>query len=478
LYFVILIMKSINPYTNQVIAEYPEHSSGQVSEIIQTVHETWLQWKETSFEQRSYLFRNAAQVLRDGKDEYARLITSEMGKIIRESQAEVEKCAVACDFYADHAAEMLMDEVIPSDATSSFVTFEPLGVILAVMPWNFPFWQVFRFAVPTLMAGNAGVLKHASNVPGCALAIEDIFRKAGFPPDLFRTLLIPSSMVEGVIANPMVSAVTLTGSEGAGSHVASVAGKHIKKTVLELGGSDPFIVLEDADMEAAVKTAVTARMINQGQSCIAAKRFIVAEKVAGVFEARIKDEFEKLIAGDPMDPATQVGPMARPDLVDEIGRQVRESVEMGARLITGGYRDARIEGWKDERMEGYRDGVMPDAGCFYSPTVLTDVGPGMPVYDEETFGPVVAIIRVKNEEEAVSVANDTEFGLGGSVWTKDLVRGERVARKVTTGAMFVNGLVKSDPRLPFGGIGKSGYGRELSAYGIKEFVNVKTIWVG
>ena len=350
-------MKTINPYTNRVIAEYPEHTPGQVSEIIRSVHETWRQWKETSFEHRALLFRNAAKVLREGKDDYARLITSEMGKIIRESQAEVEKCAVACDFYADHGAEMLKDEVITSDATRSFVTFEPLGVILAVMPWNFPFWQVFRFAVPGLMAGNAGVLKHASNVPGCALAIEEIFLKAGFPASLFRTLLIPSSMVEDVIANPVVRAVTLTGSEEAGSNVASVAGKHIKKTVLELGGSDPFIVLEDADMDAAVRTAVTARMINQGQSCIAAKRFIVAEKIAGIFESRIKEEFDKLIVGDPMDPATQVGPMARPDLADEIGRQVRESVEMGARLITGGYRDARIQGCKDTGMARCR---IPD----------------------------------------------------------------------------------------------------------------------
>jgi succinate-semialdehyde dehydrogenase/glutarate-semialdehyde dehydrogenase len=457
--FVIGSMKSINPYTNQVIADYPEHTPEQVNEIIQTVHETWLQWKETTFDQRAACFRNAAQILRDRSKDYAGLITSEMGKIVRESRAEVEKCAVACDFYAEHAAEMLKDEVIPSDASRSFVTFEPLGVILAVMPWNFPFWQVFRFAVPTLMAGNAGVLKHASNVPGCALAIEDVFRQAGFPENLFRTLMIPSSLVEGVIVNPRVRAVTLTGSEGAGSKVASTAGKMIKRTVLELGGSDPFIVLEDADMDAAVSTAVTARMINQGQSCIAAKRFIVLEKIAGIFETRIRQEFEKLVIGDPMEPGTQVGPMARPDLVDEIDRQVKQSVEMGARLLTGGYR-------------------MPDAGCFYMPTILTNISRDMPVYHEETFGPVVAIITAKDEEDAIRIANDTEFGLGGSVWTRDAERGEKVARKVNTGAMFVNGLVKSDPRLPFGGVGRSGYGRELSVYGIKEFVNVKTIWVG
>jgi succinate-semialdehyde dehydrogenase / glutarate-semialdehyde dehydrogenase len=451
-------MKSINPFNNKLIKEYTENSPVEVREIISSTDVAWQKWKDTTFEQRAVCFRKAAQVLRSRKDEFALLITSEMGKIIRESQAEVEKCAVACDFYADNASELLQDEVLPSDATKSFVTFEPLGVILAVMPWNFPFWQVFRFAAPSLMAGNAGLLKHASNVGGCALAIEGIFRESGFPDNLFRTLMIPSGLVAGALENPKVAAATLTGSELAGSQVASLAGRLIKKTVLELGGSDPFIVLEDADLGAAVATAVTARMINQGQSCIAAKRFIISDKVADEFEKRLKIEFEKLVVGDPADPSTQVGPMARPDLVQEIDRQVRRSVEMGARLLTGG-------------------SVIPGPGWFYPPTVLTDVRKGMPVYNEETFGPVVAIIRARYETEAIAFANDSEFGLGGSVWTKDIKRGEAVARKIETGAVFVNGLVKSDPRLPFGGIKKSGYGRELSSYGIKEFVNVKTIWM-
>jgi succinate-semialdehyde dehydrogenase/glutarate-semialdehyde dehydrogenase len=330
------------------------------------------------------------------------------------------------------------------------------------MPWNFPFWQVFRFAAPSLMAGNAAVLKHASNVPGCALAIEAIFREAGFPGNIFRTLMIPSSMVKPVIEHPAIAAVTLTGSESAGSEVASAAGKMIKKTLLELGGSDAFIILEDADMEKTVRTAVTARMINQGQSCIAAKRFIVVESRIKEFEEKIKAAMQNLKTGNPLEPETQVGPMARKDLVDDIDRQIQQSIKMGARLVLGGKRTKRTE----------------RTGFYYLPTVLADVKPGMPAYCQETFGPVVAIIGVKNEAEAISVANDSEFGLGGSVWTNDLKRGESVARKINTGAVFVNGLTKSDPRLPFGGIKKSGYGRELSEYGIKEFVNIKTIWIG
>jgi succinate-semialdehyde dehydrogenase / glutarate-semialdehyde dehydrogenase len=452
-------MKSINPYNNILIAEYPEHTLAQAGEIIDQVHAAWLEWKNTSFEHRSSCLRNAAQVLRNKKDEFATLITSEMGKIISESLAEVEKCAVACDFYAENGAGMLRDEEITSDASRSYVTFEPLGVVLAVMPWNFPFWQVFRFAVPALMAGNAGVLKHASNVGGCALAIESIFSEAGFPPNLFRTLLIPSGMVKEIIENPGIAAVTLTGSELAGSQVASAAGRLIKKTVLELGGSDPFIVLEDADLEKAVATAITARMINQGQSCIAAKRVIVVEEIADKFEYLLKKEMAKLRPGDPMDPETQTGPLARPDLVEEADRQVSESVLLGATVVLGGYRDTGMQ------------------GCIYPPTIISNVRAGMPVYSEETFGPVVAVIRVKDEWEAIAVANDTEFGLGGSVWTKNLQRGDAVARRIETGAVFVNGLVKSDPRLPFGGIKKSGYGRELSSFGIREFVNIKTVWI-
>jgi succinate-semialdehyde dehydrogenase / glutarate-semialdehyde dehydrogenase len=353
---------------------------------------------------------------------------------------------------------MLQDQVIASDASHSLVVFQPLGVILAVMPWNFPFWQVFRFAAPSLMAGNAAVLKHASNVPGCALAIEEVFRDAGVPKNLFRTLMIPSSIVKEVIANPHIVAATLTGSEAAGSEVASAAGKLIKKTVLELGGSDPFIILEDADMDNAVRTAIKARMINQGQSCIAAKRFIVVESRVPEFEEKVKQAMESLRMGDPLDPQTDVGPLARKDIAEEIDRQVQRSVSAGARLVLGGQPHNR-------------------PGCYYLPTILSDVRSGMPTYHEETFGPVISIIPVKNEEEAIAVANDSEFGLGGSVWTKDVERGERVARKIETGAVFVNGLTKSDPRLPFGGVKKSGYGRELSEYGIREFVNIKTIWI-
>lgn len=452
-------MKSINPTTNEIIKDYQEHTSEEVNLIIRDVHDAWLEWKETSFEYRAGLFRNVAKILRDNRESYGRLMTAEMGKIIRESVSEVEKCANGCIYFADNAELLLKDQLLDTDASRTLVVFEPIGVILAVMPWNFPFWQVFRFAAPALMAGNAAVLKHASNVPGCALAIEEIFRKAGFPANIFRTLMIPSSMVENVIANPLIAAATLTGSEAAGSQVASAAGKHIKKTVLELGGSDAFIVLDDADMDKTIKTAVTARMINQGQSCIAAKRFIVVESRLKEFEEKLVRAFKMLVPGDPTKPDTSVGPLARKDLVDDIDNQVMQSVMAGAKLLLGGSK-----------------ADLP--GNYYLPTILTKVSKGMPVYDQETFGPVVAIIPVKNEQEAVRIANDSSFGLGGSVWTEDLKRGEAVARKIQTGAVFVNGLVKSDPRMPFGGIKKSGYGRELSEFGIREFVNIKTIWVG
>ena len=452
-------MKSINPSTNELIRDYPEHTSSEVKEIINDVQTEWLAWRETSFEHRSKLFKQTARLLRERKEDYARLMTAEMGKIIRESMAEIEKCANACDFYSDHAAEFLKDEIIPTDASLSLVTYQPLGIIFAVMPWNFPFWQVFRFAVPSIMAGNAAVLKHASNVPGCALAIEEIFRDAGFPENLFRTLMLPSREVASVIGNHDIAAITLTGSEAAGSEVAAAAGKLIKKTVLELGGSDAFVILKDADIEKAVKTAITARMINQGQSCIAAKRFIVVENRKKDFEIRVKIALDALRIGDPLDPQTDVGPLARFDILQDLDKQVQKSVAAGARILLGG-----------------KPGDQP--GCYYLPTILTDVKPGMSVYHEETFGPVLSIISVENEEEAIKVANDSDFGLGGSVWTEDLERGEFVARKIQAGAVFVNGLVKSDPRLPFGGIKKSGYGRELGEAGIREFVNTKTIWIG
>jgi succinate-semialdehyde dehydrogenase/glutarate-semialdehyde dehydrogenase len=452
-------MKSFNPFTCQFGKEYPDHSSAELPEIIGHVQQSWLKWKETTFLHRAELMNRAASILRYRKDELARMMTWEMGKLLRESEAEIEKCAWVCEYYAENAEKFLRDEVCETDASRSFVAFQPIGIVLAVMPWNFPFWQVFRFASPALMAGNAAVLKHASNVPGCAMAIESVFLEAGFPANLFRTLMIPSRLVDEVIANPLIRAVTLTGSEAAGSSVAALAGKLIKKSVLELGGADPFIILEDADLGKAVKTAVTARLINQGQSCIAAKRFIVAKELLPEFEHELKNMFEALKTGDPMLPETAVGPLARPDLVDEIERQVNISISAGARLVTGGKRIDR-------------------PGCYFQPTILSDVGPGMAVYSEETFGPVVSIIPVNSEEEAIAVANDSEFGLGGCVWTRDLERGERVARQINTGAMFVNGMTKSDPRLPFGGISKSGYGRELGTYGIKEFVNIKTIWIG
>jgi succinate-semialdehyde dehydrogenase/glutarate-semialdehyde dehydrogenase len=451
-------MQAVNPATGEIIKEYPEHTGAQVAGIIEEVHREYLSWRRTDFERRRTLMHNAAHVLREGKEDYARMISTEMGKIISESRAEVEKCAWVCEYYADNAEKFLADEIIPTDASRSFVAFQPLGVILAVMPWNFPFWQVFRFAAPALMAGNAGVLKHASNVPGSALVIEEIFRKAGFPPNLFRTLMISSSLVDDVIKNDRIKAVSLTGSEPAGMAVAAAAGREIKKTLLELGGSDPYIVLEDADLAACVKTSVTARMINAGQSCIAAKRFIVVESIVRKFERMQKEIMESLKVGDPLDEKNQVGPLARPDLRDELEIQVQKSIKMGARLLCGG---KKIAG----------------PGAFYEPTVLTDVKKGMPVYHEETFGPVAAIIPVRDMEEAIEVANDSAFGLGGSVWSQDLARAEEVARRVETGAMFVNGLTKSDPRLPFGGIKKSGYGRELSQFGIREFVNIKTIWI-
>ncbi len=452
-------MKSINPATGEIIGTYKEHTATEAEQIIDRVHTEWIIWRDYSFDTRAAAMKRAATLLRTRKEEYARLMTQEMGKLLREAMAEVEKCAWVCDFYAEHGPAMLQDEVIPTDASRSFIAYQPLGVILAVMPWNFPFWQVFRFAAPSLMAGNAAVLKHASNVTGCALAIEEIFRKAGFPEDLFRTLIIPSAAVQAVIDNPRIAAATLTGSESAGSHVASAAGKQIKPTLLELGGSDAFIVLEDADIDAAVKTAVTARMLNQGQSCIASKRFILVDQVADEFIVKLKSALGSMKMGDPQNDTTQVGPLARPDLVDEIERQVNESLGAGAVLVMGGKR-----------------GIRPET--YYEPTILDGVMKGMTVYHQETFGPVVAVIRVHDEEEAIAVANDSEFGLGGCVWTRDKERGEAVARKVETGAMFVNGMTKSDPRLPFGGIKKSGYGRELGVPGIRQFVNAKTIWVG
>jgi len=451
-------MKAINPATGELIKDYSEHSDAEVAQIVEQADAEFRRWRETSFEHRARLMHAAAEEQRKNKQKYAEIITQEMGKTITESLAEVDKCAWVCDYYADSAAKFLADEIVETDASRSFVAFEPLGVVLAVMPWNFPFWQVMRFAAPALMAGNAGVLKHASNVPASALALEEIFHKAGFPEHIFRTLMIGSRQVEKVIRNPLVKAVTLTGSEPAGMQVASIAGSELKKTVLELGGSDPYIVLEDADLSACVATSATARMINQGQSCIAAKRFIVVESLVKEFEKQQTAIMQAMKMGDPMQHDTKVGPMARTDLLEELDDQVQRSVNAGARLLCGG-----------KKADG--------PGAFYLPTVLSDVKKGMAVYEEETFGPVSAIIPVQDAEEAIAVANDSRFGLGGAVWSRDLKKAEAVARRIETGAMFVNGMTKSDPRLPFGGVKKSGYGRELSHYGIKEFVNIKAIWI-
>lgn len=451
-------MESINPATCQHIKSYNLHSNEEAIGIIAYTQQAWINWKTTSFSLRSKKMKLAASILRDQKEDLAQLMTLEMGKAIHESRAEIEKCAWVCEFYADNAESFLADEIVETNASKSFVSFEPLGIVLAVMPWNFPLWQVFRFAAPALMAGNAAVLKHASNVPGCALAIETIFVKAGFPENLFRTLMISASQVEAVILNPHVRAVTLTGSEAAGMNVAAIAGRALKKTVLELGGSDPYIVLEDADIDTCVATAVNARMINNGQSCIAAKRFIVVECRLAEFESKKTEIMSSLKVGDPLLPDTQVGPLARADLRDELHEQVQASLNKGARLLLGGK-------------------IIPGPGFFYEPTIVSDVKPGMGLYHEETFGPVSAIIPVKNAEGAIAVANDSEFGLGGSLWTNDLVRGEALARQVESGAVFVNGMTVSDPRLPFGGIKRSGYGRELSHFGIREFTNIKSIWI-
>ncbi len=454
-----MAIESINPATGQLIKTYDEMTPGEVKEAIDRAHEAFLGWRETGFPQRSDLMRGAARVLRENAEEYARLMTEEMGKVIGEGRAEVEKCAWCCDFYAENAASFLEPEIIETDASRSFVTFQPLGVVLAVMPWNFPFWQVFRFAAPALMAGNVGVLKHASNVPGCALAIEDVFRKAGFPENTFRTLLIGSGQVDSVIENRRVTAVTLTGSTPAGRAVASKAGEVLKKSVLELGGSDPYVVLEDADLDTTVRTCVTSRLINAGQSCIAAKRFVVVDSVRKAFEERYVEQMRAKRMGDPLEKETEVGPQARHDLRDELHGQVMKSIEMGARCLLGG-----------EIPEG--------DGAYYPPTVLTDVRAGMPAYDEELFGPVAAIIPVRDEAEAIRIANDSVFGLGAAVFTSDIERGERIAtEKLEAGCCFVNAFVRSDPRLPFGGVKESGYGRELSHYGIREFVNIKTIFV-
>lgn len=450
-------MQSVNPFNNQLLADYQEMSSEVVKSIIDKTYKSWLSWKKTSFAFRSDLMLNAAAILRSKKKELSELITLEMGKLIGEAEAEVEKCAWVCEYYAENAQSMLADEPIITDGQKSMAIFQPIGPVLAVMPWNYPFWQVFRFAAPTLMAGNAGLLKHASNVQGCALAIEKVFIEAGFPENIFSSLIIGSSKVEEVIANPKVKAVTLTGSEFAGSQVASAAGKFLKKSVLELGGSDPFIVLADADLDEAVRLGVKSRMLTSGQTCISAKRFIVVEEIAETFLSKMIVKMGKYMPGNPLDHLTPLAPLSKRNFVEEVHNQIENSVKMGAKCIFGGQ--------------------LEPTGCFYLPAILTNVTRGMPVFSEETFGPVAAIIVVKDEDEAIEIANDSLFGLGAAIWTNNLDKGEEMARKIEAGAIFINGLVKSDPRLPFGGIKNSGYGRELSEYGIKEFCNIKTIWI-
>jgi succinate-semialdehyde dehydrogenase/glutarate-semialdehyde dehydrogenase len=454
------MIKSINPATDEEIKVYREMTDQEVSGILEKSQKSFLDWKEKPFSVRADKIKKAAVLLRDRTERLSELMTMEMGKPIRQSRGEIEKCAGACEYFAENAESFLKDEVVKTDASKSFVTFQPLGVILAIMPWNFPFWQVFRFAAPNLMAGNAGILKHSSNVSGCALAIEEIFKDAGFPEDLFRTLIISSKKIEGIINNKLIQAVTLTGSVAAGKSVASAAGAALKKTVLELGGSDPYVILEDADLEKAAETCVASRLINSGQSCIAAKRFIAVEKNYKDFEVLYIQKMRTKKMGDPFDETVEVGPQARTDLRDELHEQVLKSVLKGAKTVLGGK-------------------IPERKGAFYYPTVLSNVTLGMPAYEDELFGPVASLIKVKNEDEAIKIANDTSFGLGAAVFTADEDRGELIAKKkLIAGNCFINDYVRSDPRLPFGGVKESGYGRELSSFGIREFVNIKTVYRG
>lgn len=452
-------MESINPHSGEKIRSYSSYSDEQVNSLLQAADKAFHDWRKSSFAERAKLMRAAGSVLRERKNELAELMADEMGKVLRDGAAEVQKCADCCDYFAGNAEKFLANQYVATDAKESYVAFDPLGVILAVMPWNFPFWQVFRFAAPSLMAGNVGVLKHASNVSGCALAIQDVFEKAGFPQHVFTTLLVESSRIEKIIRHPVVKAVTLTGSTPAGKSVASIAGSEIKKSVLELGGSDPYLVLEDADMDLAVETCVKSRLINAGQSCIAAKRFIVVKSLREEFERRYVEKFKAVRYGDPRDENSDIGPLARMDLREQVHKQVQRSIQQGAKLLVGGR--------------------IPDGpGAYYPPTVLTGVRPGMAAFDEEVFGPVAAIIEANNENDAISLANLSSLGLGSAVFTNNKSRADRIAREIEAGSVFVNAFVKSDPRLPFGGVKKSGYGRELSWFGIREFVNIKTVYHG
>ncbi|HEU0180515.1 MAG TPA: NAD-dependent succinate-semialdehyde dehydrogenase [Blastocatellia bacterium] len=453
-----MTIQSINPATGERLRSFEALSESQIEEKISRAAETFSGYRRITLASRARMMTRAAEILEAEKEEFGRLMTTEMGKPLRAAVEEAMKCAWNCRFYAEKAAEFLADEQIPTGATRSFIRYQPLGPVLAVMPWNFPFWQVFRFAAPALMAGNVCLLKHASNVPQCALAIEEIFRRAGFPEGAFQTLLIGSDQVERALDNPRVVAATLTGSAAAGSSMATAAGGRIKKTVLELGGSDPFIVMPSADLNEAVKTAVRARAINNGQSCIAAKRFIVAEEIADEFERRFVEGMESLKVGDPMDETTDIGPLATEDILETLEDQVRESVSQGARVLTGGERLMR-------------------AGNYFAPTVITDIPPDSPAYIEELFGPVASLFRARDLDEAIRLANDTTFGLASSAWTNDDEERDRLIDEIEAGLVFINSMVASDPRLPFGGVKSSGYGRELSREGIREFVNIKTVWI-
>lgn len=450
---------AVNPATGERVGSYPAHDRAEVEARVARAHQAYLAHRFAPFEERAGWLRRVGDLLRQRAKEYGLLMTREMGKPIAAAEAEIAKCASVCDYYAEHGAAQLASEPVQSDARTSYVAYRPLGVVLAVMPWNFPFWQVFRFAAPALMAGNGAVLKHASNVPGCALAIEAVLRDAGVPEHLFQTLLIGSADVAHVLDQRAVVAATLTGSTAAGRAIARLCGERLKKTVLELGGSDPYVVLADADLDLAAQVCAKSRLINAGQSCIAAKRFVVVEAVYDAFVPRFREALASARMGDPEDPATELGPQARHDLRDELHGQVLRSVERGARVLLGAL-------------------PTPGPGAFYPASLLADVRPGMPAYDEELFGPVASVIRARDEADAIHIANDTSFGLGAAVFTRDAARGQQLAElQLEAGSCFVNGQVRSDPRLPFGGIGESGYGRELGAHGIREFVNAKTVFV-
>ncbi|HKO15256.1 MAG TPA: NAD-dependent succinate-semialdehyde dehydrogenase [Gemmatimonadaceae bacterium] len=449
-------IQSINPATGERLREFSPLSASEIELRVRRADQARARWARTSIQERTRIVARAGEILDAEQAAFGRLMTLEMGKPIRAAREEAAKCALACRYYAEHAAEFLANQLVDMQGETGYVAFQPLGVVLAIMPWNFPFWQVMRFAAPALCAGNIGLLKHASNVPQCALALEDLFRRAGAPEGTFQALLVGSGAIPGILADPRVVAATLTGSEHAGSEVAAAAGKHIKKTVLELGGSDPFVVMPSADLDATVRVAVKARVINNGQSCIAAKRFIVHEQIAEEFERRFAARMRELVVGDPMDEHTDVGPLATAQIRDDLHRQVESSVRLGACVLTGGQ-------------------PRPGAGFYYEPTVLTQIPAGSPAHDEELFGPVASVFRARDLDDAIRIANDTRFGLGASAWTREGAEARRFADELEAGSVFINGMVASDPRFPFGGVKISGYGRELSAFGIHEFVNVKTV---